>query len=75
MIKYEKVDRGKSGVIGKLVKKLSKSHQKVEKLSKSPKSLKGLNNLQRPLVWKNVYQSTDPPSVYRYKELKLTSEL
>ena len=47
--------------------------QKVEELSKSPKSLKGLKNLQRPSVRRNVYRSTDPPSI-RYEELELPLE-
>ena len=42
---------------GKLVIK------KVGELSKSPKNLKGLKILQRPSIWKNVYQSTDLPSI------------
>ena len=50
----------------KSVKKSSKSRRIV-------KNLKGLKNLQRPLVRRNVYQSTDPPSI-KYKELKLPLE-
>ena len=46
MVNYKEVDRGKSGAIGKSVKKSSK----VEELLKSSKSLKGLKNLQRPLI-------------------------
>ena len=61
VIEYDEVDVGGGG--GKLVKKLSKS----------PKSLKGLKNLQRPLVWRNIYQSTNPPSI-RYKELEFPLE-
>ena len=41
----------------------SKSRQIVEESSKSSKSLKGLKNLQRPSVRRNVYRSTDPPSI------------
>ena len=74
MIKYEEINGGRSDTMGKSVKKLSKSDQKFEKLSKCLKSLKGLKNLQKPLFWRNIYQSTDPLSVYRYKELELTSE-
>ena len=51
---------------GKLVKKSSK----VEESSKSPKNLKGLRKLCRPPVWRNVYQSTDLPSVHRYEKLR-----
>ena len=47
-VEYDEVDGGG----GKSVKKLSKSR----------KSLNGLKNLQKPSVWRNVYQSTDPPS-------------
>ena len=54
-----------------LVANWSKSCQEVEKSSKSPKSLKGLKKLQRPLVRRNVYQSTNSPSI-KYKELKLS---
>ena len=52
----------------------SKSCQKVEELSKSPKSFKGLKNLQRLLVRRNVYQSTDPPSIGN-EELELPLQL
>ena len=52
----------------------SKSCQKVKESSKSPKNLKGLKNLQRPSVRRNVYRSTDPPSI-RYEELELPLEL
>ena len=51
----------------------SKNRQKVEESSKSPKSLKGLKNLQRASVRRNVYRSTDPPSI-RYEELELPSD-
>ena len=62
-VKYDGVDGGGD----QSVKKLSKSRQKL-------KSLKGLKNLQRPSVWRNVYRSTDLPSI-RYKELELPLEL
>ena len=56
----------------------SKSRQKVVKKvgesSKSPKSFKGLKNLQRPSVWRNVYQNTDSPSIGN-KELELPLQL
>ena len=52
----------------------SKSRQKVEESSKSPKSLKGLKNLQRPSVRRNVYRSTDPPSIEN-EELELPLQL
>ena len=41
MVKYEEVDRGRSGAVGQSVKK----SLKVKESSKSPKSLKGLKNL------------------------------
>ena len=46
-----------------LVTSRSKCRQKVEESSKSPKSPKDLKNLQRSLVWRNIYQSTNPPSI------------
>ena len=46
VVKYDKDDRGRSGTIGKLVKKLSKSQNIV----KESKSFKGLKNLQKLLV-------------------------
>ena len=52
----------------------SKSCQKVEKLSKSPKGLKGLKNLQRTSIRKNVYRSTDLPSIGN-EELELPLQL
>ena len=57
-------------LLASLVKKLSKSR----KIVKESKSFKGLKNLQRPLVRRNVYQSTNPPSI-RYEELKLPLKL
>ena len=56
MVKYEEVDGGRSGAVGKSVKKLSKSRQKSQKIVKEPKKLQGLKNLQRTSVRKNVYQ-------------------
>ena len=50
-----------------------KNCQKSEKSSKSLKSLKGLKNLQKPLVWRNVYQSTNSSSI-RYEEFELPLE-
>ena len=58
-VEYNGVDSGGD----QSVKKLSKSRQKL-------KSLKGLKNLQKPSVRRNVYRSTDPPSI-RYEELLL----
>ena len=68
MIKYGEVDASGGGG-GKSVK----SCQKVEESSKSLKSLKDLKNLQRLPVRKNVYQSTDLPSI-GYEKLKLLLE-
>ena len=64
-VEYDEVDGG-----GKLVEKSSKS----QRIVKESKSFKGLKNLQRPSVPRNVYQSTDPPSI-RYKEFELPLEL
>ena len=58
MVKYEEIDGGKSGVVGKSVKKLSKSRQKSRRIVKEPKKLQGLKIFQRTSVWRNVYQST-----------------
>ena len=69
VVESDGVDTGGSGG-GKLVKKSSKSRE----LSKSPKSLKSLESLQKPSVWRNVYQSTYLSSM-RYKELELPLEL
>ena len=44
------------------------------KIVKNPKNLKSLESLQKSLVRKNVYQSTDPLSI-RYDKLKLLLEL
>ena len=52
----------------------SKICQKVEESSKSLKGLKDLKNLQRPSVRRNVYQSTDPPSIEN-EELGLPLQL
>ena len=46
-----------------------KSCQKVKKSSKSRKSLKSVKNLEKPSVWRNVYQSINLPLI-RYKKLK-----
>ena len=70
MVKYNEVDGGKSGADSKSIKKLSK----IQKIVKKSKSFKDLKNLQQPLVWRNVYQSTNLPSI-RYKELELLLEL
>ena len=70
MIKYDEVDGGRSGAVGKSVQKSSKSRRIV----KESKSFKGLKILQRPSVRRNVYRSTDPPSI-RYEELELPLEL
>ena len=71
MIKYDEVDEGKSGAVDKSVQKSSKSRRIV----KESKSFKGLKSLQRSLVRRNVYRSTNPSLVHRYKELELTTEL
>ena len=65
-VEYDGVDGGG----GQLVEKSSKSRRIV----KESKSFKGLKNLQRPSVRRNVYRSTDPPSI-RYEELELPLEL
>ena len=51
-VEYDEVDGGGD----QSIKKSSKNRQKL-------KSLKGLKNLQRPSVRRNIYQSTDPPSI------------
>ena len=51
-VKYDEVDGG----VGKSVKKLSKGQRIVKKSEKPQRPEK----LQRSLVWRNVYQSTDP---------------
>ena len=65
MIEYNEVDDS-SGGNSKLVEKSSK----IQELLKSPKSLKSLKNLQRPLVWRNVYQTTNPLLVHKCEELR-----
>ena len=60
-VEYDEVSRAG----GKSVKKLSKSG----KIVKESKSFKSLKNLQKPSVWKNIYKSTNLPSI-RYKELE-----
>lgn len=59
LVKHDRVDDGS----GKWVKKFSK----VEKPPKTEK-------LQRSLVWKNIYWSTNPPSI-EYKEFELPLEV
>ena len=59
-------------VVVVVVISLSKICQKVGESLKSPKSLKGLKKLQKPSIWKNVYQSTDLPSI-TYEELSFSS--
>ena len=61
-VEYDEFDGG----VGKLVKKLSKGRKIVKKSEKPQRPEK----LQRSSVWKNVYQSTNLPSI-RYKELEL----
>ena len=53
-----------------LVANRLKNCQKVEESSKILKSLKDLKNLQKLLVWRNVYQNTNLLSM-RYKKLEL----
>ena len=55
MVKYDEIDGVKSGIIGKLVKMSSKS-QRIVKKSEKPQRFE---KLQRSLVWKNIYQSTN----------------
>ena len=57
-----------------MVTSQSKSCQKVKESSKKSKSFKGLKSLQKLLVRKNVYQSTNPSSI-KYEELELLLEL
>ena len=57
-VKYDEVDKGRSGAIGKSVKKLSKGRRIVKKSEKPQRPEK----LQRSLARKNIYQSTGPPS-------------
>ena len=70
MVKYEEVDGGRSGAVGKSVKKSSKSRRIIKKSEKPQRPEK----LQRSSVRRNVYRSTDPPSI-RYEELELPLEL
>ena len=60
-VEYNEVD----GASGKWVKKLLKSWKIVKKSKKPQKPEK----LQKSLVWRNVYQSTNPLSI-GYEELK-----
>ena len=53
---------------------LLKSCQKVEELSKVEKPQRPEKS-QRSSVRRNVYRSTNPPSIHRYEELELTLEL
>ena len=69
MVKYNEVDGGKSGAVGKLVEK---SCQKVEELSKVEKPQRPEKS-QKSSVRRNIYRNTNPPSI-RYKELKLPLE-
>ena len=62
MVKYDEFDGGKSGAVGKSVKKLTKSCQKVEESSKVEK-LQKHEELQRSSVRGNVYQSIGSPSM------------
>ena len=57
VVKFDGFDAG-GGASSKSVEKSLKSR----KSSKNPESLKGRKNLQRPSVWRNVYQSTGPLS-------------
>ena len=68
-VKYDEVDGGRSGAVGKSVKKLSKGRRIVKKSEKSQRP----ERLQRSSVRRNVYRSTDPPSI-RYEELELPLE-
>ena len=58
---YDEVDRGRSSAADK--------SSKCQKLVKNPKNLKSLESLQKPLVWKNIYESTNPPLI-RYEKLE-----
>ena len=60
-------------LVVELLASRSKNHQKVKKSLKVEKSQRP-ERLQRSSVWRNVYQSTDPPSI-RYKKLELSLEL
>ena len=59
-VEYDEVDG-----VGKSVKKSSKSQRIVKKSEKPQRPEK----LQRSSVRRNVYRSTDPPSI-RYEELE-----
>ena len=73
MVECDRVDTIDGGN-SKLVKNLSKICQEVKKLSKNPKASRELKNLQKPLVRKNIYQSTDPLLAYRCIKLEFTSK-
>ena len=63
-VKYDEVDD-----VGKSVKKLSK----IRRIVKKSEKLQRPKKLQKSLVRRNVYRSTNLPSI-RYKELKLPLE-
>ena len=69
VVEFDGVDAG-GGAVGKSVKKSSKSRRIVKKSEKPQRPEK----LQRSSVRRNVYRSTDPPSI-RYEELELPLEL
>ena len=60
-------------LVVELLASWSKNHQKFEELLKVEKPQRP-KRLQRSSVWRNVYQSTNLPSI-RYKELELSLEL
>ena len=63
-VEYDEVDGGGDKlVIKKILENRQKVVKKVGESSKSLKSFKGLKNLQRTLVWRNVYRSTGPLSM------------
>ena len=66
IVKYDEVNWGRISAVDKLLKSW-----KIVKSLKNPKGLKKLHKLS---VWKNIYKSTNPPSI-RYKELELLLEL
>ena len=68
--KYDEVGGDKSGAISKSVKKSSKGQIIVKKSEKPQRPEK----LQRSSVRRNVYQSTDPPSIGN-EELELLLQL
>ena len=66
MVKYDKVDGGRSGAFDKPLKSQI-IVKKVEKLQRPKK-------LQRSLVRRNFYRNTDPPSIGN-EEFELPLEL